>query len=110
MQPVSNSWISLDGYSKKYNISITTLKQQIKNHNIKYKLESGQYFIVDQGPIKAKVNKDFNASISLDNIESLVREIKSIYMNAIEDRDKIIHCLQKENTNLKSLVNILEES
>ena len=108
MQPVSNSWISLDGYSRKYNINVTALKQQIRNHNIKYKLESGQYFIIDQGPMHTKVNKDFNASISLDNIESLVHEIKSIYTSAIEDRDKIIHCLQKENTNLKSLVNILE--
>ena len=97
-------------------MSISTLRRRIKKQAIEYKLEQGKYFIIDQKPNavlpKASLTRDkspnFDPNLALSSLESLVNEIKSTYVNTIEEKDKIILELQKENLGLKSLVNMME--
>ena len=46
---VNNQWISLTEYSNKYKISISTLRRRIRDGFLNVRLESGKYFLKDEG-------------------------------------------------------------
>lgn len=108
---IPKDWICLNSYSSKYSVSISTLRRRIKKRAILYKLEQGKYFIIDQklNTFEPKLNtSNFDPNLALSSLESLINEIKSTYVTALEEKDRIIIALQKENLDLKSLVNIME--
>ncbi len=109
---VPKDWICLTGYSNKYDVSVSTLRRRIKRQHIEYKLQQGKYFIIDQEPGSLsqtlKTTTSFDPDLVLNSLESLVNEIKSTYVNTLEEKDKVIFELQKENSDLKSLVNVME--
>lgn len=57
--PASNeNWLLLTDYASKYRISVSTLRRRIKNHQIKFRFESGRYYILDEYP-GADHSRDF---------------------------------------------------
>lgn len=54
---MTTSWLSLNEYSAKYGLSISTLRRRIKSKNIEFRLETGKYFLLDEEPRKQKAYK-----------------------------------------------------
>ena len=46
----NENWLLLTDYASKYRISVSTLRRRIKNHQIKFRFESGRYYILDEHP------------------------------------------------------------
>lgn len=44
----NDSWLPLMDYSTKYKVSVSTLRRRIKAEDIKFRLEEGKYFIIDE--------------------------------------------------------------
>ncbi len=45
---LENAWLPLMDYSSKYKVSVSTLRRRIKAEDIKFKLDDGKYFIIDE--------------------------------------------------------------
>jgi hypothetical protein len=45
---LENAWLPLMDYSSKYKVSVSTLRRRIKAEDIKFRLDDGKYFIVDE--------------------------------------------------------------
>lgn len=45
-------WLSLVEYSRKYKLSISTLRRRIKNNKMEFRLDDGKYFLEDKAPRK----------------------------------------------------------
>jgi hypothetical protein len=44
----TGTWLPLMDYSTKYKVSVSTLRRRIKAEDIKFRLDDGKYFIVDE--------------------------------------------------------------
>lgn len=44
----TGTWLALMDYSTKYKVSVSTLRRRIKAEDIRYKLDDGKYFIIDE--------------------------------------------------------------
>lgn len=44
----NDSWLPLMDYSTKYKVSVSTLRRRIKAEDIKFRLDEGKYFIIDE--------------------------------------------------------------
>lgn len=51
------NWLTINDYSNKYDLSVSTLRRRIKAEDIEYRLESGKYFLLDEEPRKQKAQK-----------------------------------------------------
>lgn len=45
---LENAWLPLMDYSSKYKVSVSTLRRRIKAEDIKFRLDDGKYFIIDE--------------------------------------------------------------
>jgi hypothetical protein len=45
---LEGSWLPLMDYSGKYKVSVSTLRRRIKAEDIKFRLDDGKYFIIDE--------------------------------------------------------------
>lgn len=63
-------WISLNDYSLKYKLSISTLRRRIKADEIAYRLESGKYYLLDSREMKTDKQVSFPTERFLDTKES----------------------------------------
>ena len=71
-------------------------------------MDQGPTTVLPKASLKSNKSSNFDPNLALNSLESLINEIKSTYVNTIEEKDKIILELQKENLGLKSLVNMME--
>ncbi|WP_413289453.1 hypothetical protein [Bdellovibrio sp. HCB337] len=44
----TEAWLPLMDYSTKYKVSVSTLRRRIKAEDIKFRLDDGKYFIIDE--------------------------------------------------------------
>src|SRR3989344_578256 len=44
----TGTWLALMDYSTKYKVSVSTLRRRIKAEDIKFRLDDGKYFIIDE--------------------------------------------------------------
>ncbi|MAF91245.1 MAG: hypothetical protein VX583_09510 [Bdellovibrionota bacterium] len=51
------NWLTINDYSNKYDLSVSTLRRRIKAEDIEFRLESGKYFLLDEEPRKQKAQK-----------------------------------------------------
>ena len=80
----SGVWLSVNEYSSRSGISITTIRRYIKNKRLKYVKNKGKYFIYSEGPSEMS---------SRDKIK-LISRIKD---------------LEAENIELKMLIDLYEK-
>ncbi|MCC6276909.1 MAG: hypothetical protein IT289_03215 [Oligoflexia bacterium] len=122
-------WLALLNYSAKYGVSLSTLRRRIKNNSIRFKLESGKYFIADeaveaeggdhsqgtksQQPLSSLILPTTSSSVSegavLSSAHRLVEELKAAYAKILQEKEEQIGLLKEEVVDLRMLVRILED-
>ena len=87
--------LTLQDYSTKYKVSISTLRRRIKCHELNYIFKAGRYFI--------KEPKAFNQSTDA------LKDQEEFYKELLEEKDLKIKKLKEEREDLIHLVAFLEE-
>jgi hypothetical protein len=122
-------WLPLAEYSMKHKVSISTLRRKIKAEEIKYRLDDGKYFLLDEaedaanGP-RPSLNREPKAVIPEQSIveassqkpaesvitaaNRLLADLKKAYTQVLQDKELQIVALKEEIADLKTLVKILE--
>ena len=108
-------WLSLTGYSQKYNVSISTLRRRIRSGTITVKLEEGKYFIVDEQQ-SVPINQDQSVEIPENKNEqkqgSLIDKLLNTQQEPYQlltEKDKKIEVLQTQISDFNTLVALLEK-
>ena len=92
-------WLTLQEYSSKYKISISTLRRRIKGEEIKYNLESGRYFLQDS---------EENLGIKEKDVGSF-KEFQGFYKKLLNQKEEDVIKLKNELEDVKQLVILLEK-
>ena len=88
------SWLTLQEYSNKQGISISTLRRKIKGRDIEYTFKNGRYLL------KAPEEKEdlyFN------------KELKKYYKNLLAEKEEDIQKLREDREDLLQLLDFLEK-
>ena len=88
------SWLTLQEYSNKQGLSISTLRRKIKGREIEYTFKNGRYLL------KAPQKKENPQSID---------ELTSYYQNLLSQKEKDIQKLKEDCEDLLHLVDFLEK-
>ena len=88
------SWLTLQEYSNKQGLSISTLRRKIKGREIEYTFKNGRYLL------KAPEEKESLISI---------KELKNHYQKILNEKDKNIQKLKEEREDLLHLLDFLEK-
>lgn len=104
---------------------MSTLRRRIKTNKIKYKLEDGKYFIIEDGqkgdsvmdtPRSPLLNhrkpEASMATASADNLSTtrlLLDELKKAYFESLQGKEDQILYLKQQVSDLKTLVMLLEK-
>jgi predicted site-specific integrase-resolvase len=114
-------WLPLNDYANQHQISVSTLRRRIKTNKIKYKLEDGKYFIVEDSPVSAapvekpvtshkKTEGVVAASVdTLGTTRLLLDELKRAYLESLQSKEDQILYLKQQVSDLKTLVMLLEK-
>lgn len=123
-----NTWLPLTDYSTKYKVSVSTLRRRIKTEDIRYRLDDGKYFIVDE-PMDSQakghrpsLSSELNAfGVSpqqmnfgpteesvVDVTNRLLSELKRAYTLILAEKEEQMLLLKEEVSDLKTLVRVLE--
>lgn len=94
MNATEGVWLSINDYSRYKNVSISTIRRHIKNNILKYKEESGKYFIYVPSTEKLKLREE--------------EEVLRIKLEAELLRSQVRQ-LREENNELKMLVDLYEK-
>jgi len=112
----NDHWLLLTDYASKHRISVSTLRRRIKADQIKYKLDHGRYFILeDDAPAPAPVVPEFKELSEkgsdepiLSSATRLLNELKRAYTNVLQEKEEQLIQLKEEVADLKTLVRVLE--
>ncbi len=106
-----NNWISLMDYSNKYHVSMSTLRRRIKNHDLKYHLKAGKYYLSDT-PMTTQPEEEVSNQVpfekNTDNSDVYLQELKKAYTMVLHEKEEQIQILKEEIADLKTLVSVLE--
>ena len=94
-----SQWLTLQEYSSKYKISISTLRRRIKSEEIRCRLENGRYLLQDS---------EENLGIKEKEIASF-KEFQIFYKNLLSQKETEIIKLKNELEDVKQLVVLLEK-
>ena len=87
-----SSWLTLQEYSNKEGVSISTLRRKIKASEIEFKRKSGKYYVkFKEGSFGEKTH------------------LKSYYRKKLEEKDEEIKKLLEDKEDLLSLLELLEK-
>lgn len=89
-----SSWLTLQEYSNRQKISISTLRRKIKGREIEYTFKDGRYLL--------KAPEEKSAQIS-------TKELKSHYEKLLGQKKTIIRKLKEEREDLLCLLDFLEK-
>ncbi len=117
-------WLSLNEYSNKHKVSISTLRRKIKSTEIEFRFDDGRYMILDSAPsLTATLGEQHRPSLKSDvfhetakeNGESvitaanrLLADLKKAYTQVLHDKEAQISDLREEISDLKTLIKVLE--
>ena len=88
------SWLTLQEYSNKRGLSISTLRRKIKSREIEYTFKNGKYLL------KAPEEKENPISI---------KELKNHYQTMLNEKDRDIQKLKEDREDLLHLLGFLEQ-
>ena len=88
-------WLTLQEYSEKYKISLSSLKKRIKNCEMDHLFKGGRYLIQDAAPV-------------FYGEENSLRELKFLYQNLLKEKELKLKTLSEQIEDLKQLVSFLE--
>jgi len=90
-------WLTLQEYSNRHKVSISTLRRKIKSRDIEYTFKNGRYLL----------RAEPEGSLSKESAS--LKELKNIYQSLIKDKDQQIRQLQIKIEDLNQLVLFLEQ-
>lgn len=124
-------WLTLNEYSVKYGVSISTLRRRVRNQQIRFRLEEGKYLVADAttplespgrkqipmpGQVKAIEMETPVAQVSNHDgagffgaAQKLLEELKKAYTLILQEKEEQICQLKDEISDLRTLVRVLEE-
>jgi len=128
-----SNWLPITEYSFKNKISISTIRRKIKSNTLKFKVESGKYFIMDEGAdYEISENRFYirnmdgkgDDKMGFPNIDELItfaeRSISTVSrlnQELAAEKEKVIKIqegtilqLKEQINELKMLVNVLEKN
>ena len=112
-----STWIPLNDYAIKHEISVSTLRRRIKSHKIQFKLEDGKYMIQEDGQpgvgaasevIMNYTRPSVSSSDPILTTKLLLDELKRAYLDSLQSKEDQILQLKQQVSDLKTLVMILE--
>ena len=107
----SLGWLTLNDYSHKYRVSLSTLRRKIKSNAIEHRLEDGKYWLKDSAvpsnPAAQEAHKETQDKALL-SMNQLMQEIKAAYVAVLHEKEIQITELKEEIADLKTLVKVLE--
>ncbi len=95
----TQEWLTLQEYSNKYKVSISTLRRRIKAREIEYTFNNGRYLI----------RASFENSFQEKSDNTSFKELKNLYQALLDDKDREINHLKTEIEDLNQLVQFLEQ-
>ena len=128
-----SNWLPITEYSFKNRISVSTIRRKIKSNTLKFKVENGKYFIMDEDAdyeisenrfyIRSTDGKGDN-KIGFSNIDELVNfaersinTVSRLNQELATEKDKVIKIqegtilqLKEQINELKMLVSVLEKN
>ncbi len=114
-----NTWIPLNDYAIKHDISVSTLRRRIKSHKIQFKLEDGKYLIQEDGQPRVGMEQSevimnytrpsVSSSDPILTTKLLLDELKRAYLDSLQSKEDQILQLKQQVSDLKTLVMILEK-
>ena len=134
----NNGWLALNEYSAKYRVSLSTLRRRIRSGEVQSRFEEGKYWLQDAPLVRQHKSVHVNeervhfeqpktvvaaepmithvpesettivASNLMKSAQQMMQELKSAYVSVLHEKEEQIMQLKKENTDLKTLVQILE--
>ena len=96
---VAAEWLTLQEYSNKYKVSISTLRRKIKARDIEYTFKNGRYLLCVSS----------EDSFSEKEEQTSFKELKGLYRNLLSEKDKQIEELTIKIADLNQLVYFLEQ-
>jgi len=75
-----DNWIPLMEYAVKNGKSISTVRRHIKSGKLKYRLEAGKYFILDQTKQRARFEEKTNLVHTDEELNRAKQEIAELKM------------------------------
>lgn len=118
-----DTWLSLNEYANRHQVSISTLRRRIKSNKIKYKLDDGKYFLLEgEAPAPTQVNPTLpsqpvikrddpvsSSSHDADSMRLLLDELKRAYLDSLQSKEDQILYLKQQVSDLQTLVMLLEK-
>ena len=106
----TTQWLTIQEYSNKHRVSISTLRRRIKSKSIEYSFKDGKYLIRDDGEIKDEKISSFSEMKDLYQKDLEQKQEKILRLeNQIKQKERRICNLESENQDLNQLVELLEE-
>lgn len=120
------SWLPLNDYANRHRLSVSTVRRRIKSEKVKFRLDDGRYFILDdvneQSPqmttqestIKTSAATSVTPTTAAGEVATLpmkllLEELKRAYLDSLQSKeDQILH-LKQQVSDLKTLVMCLEK-
>ncbi|MCB9072688.1 MAG: hypothetical protein H6623_03635 [Bdellovibrionaceae bacterium] len=119
------TWLPLNDYANRYQLSVSTVRRRIKSKKVKFKLDEGKYYILDSMTGQEKsvntqpraatqtnptiVSSAINHEASALPMKLLLDELKRAYLDSLQSKeDQILH-LKQQVSDLKTLVMCLEK-
>jgi hypothetical protein len=126
-------WLPITEYSLKNKMSISTIRRKIKSNTLKFKVENGKYFIIDEdADYEIGENRFYIRSMDgkgddkmgFSNIDELVNfaersisTVSRLNQELVAEKDKVIRMqegailqLREQINELKMLVSVLEKN
>ena len=123
-QKGANMWLSLNEYSNKHKVSISTLRRKIKSTEIEFRFDDGRYMILDSAPsLNVTPGEQHRPSLKSDVFHETAKEtgesvitaanrlladLKKAYTQVLQDKESQISDLREEISDLKTLIKVLE--
>ena len=106
----TTQWLTIQEYSNKHRVSISTLRRRIKSKSIEYSFKDGKYLIRDDGEIRDEKISSFSEMKDLYQKDLEQKQEKILRLeNQIKQKERRICNLESENQDLNQLVELLEE-
>ena len=99
---MTTQWLTLQEYSNKYRVSISTLRRRIKSKEIEYIFKNGKYLIL----VSQKHLTDREHQKSFNDMQNLLKEkdfqISKLKLE-IEDLNQLVLLLEQEKNRLEEI-------
>ncbi len=121
-----DSWLPLNDYANRHRLSVSTVRRRIKSDKVKFRLDDGRYFILDdvsdpsapvtsqQTTTKAHTGAAAAPASAATEVATLpmkllLEELKRAYLDSLQSKEDQILSLKQQVSDLKTLVMVLEK-